>query len=112
MTPGPVPSGDRRLTPLSDLLDGFVGRVLARAGDASTHVIWAEWSTLAVGEWEAATPVRVEGKTLLVEVDNGAAATGLRYSVGALLGRIEARIGDGRVTDIKVRIQRPPRGRE
>ncbi len=96
---------------MSDLVDQVVGKVLGRTGAGAEHVIWTEWSQVAGERWKSSTPVKLDGSVLLVAVPDAAAATRLRYSTGNLLARIAARVGEGRVSAIRVKVRREQPGR-
>ena len=73
-------------------------------------MLWKEWTTIADGDWAAAEPVRLDDDVLLVAVPNGMIATRLRYETAALVDRIEASLGSGVVSSVRIKVQRSGRG--
>lgn len=71
----------------------------------------AEWPELAGEPWGSRSrPAGFDGGELVVDVPDGAVATLLRYQTGALLSRLQERLGAGLVDQIRVRVARPKKG--
>ncbi|MEY3092622.1 MAG: hypothetical protein RIU67_1405 [Actinomycetota bacterium] len=90
-------------------LGAALDRLLAslKGGDRSTTVtVFSRWTEL-VGEAVAAhvTPVRLDGETLVVEVDDPAWATQLKFLERDLLARF-GQAGATRVERLEIRVRR------
>jgi len=91
-------------------LGAALDRLLAslKGGDRSTTVtVFSRWTEL-VGEAVAAhvTPLRLDGGTLVVEVDDPAWATQLKFLERDLLARF-GEAGATRVERLEIRVRRP-----
>ena len=88
--------------PLSDSMR----RVLESMGLESPErfeVLRGEWDDLAGDKWSGRSrPLRLRGGELVVEAESAALVSVLRYSVGDLQARIDARLGPGVVESIRV----------
>ena len=96
----------RQLTPFGDLVDGVIGDVLRRAGATAHHEIWTRWADIAGKAWETSTPMRIDEGTLWIAVPDAGSATRLRYSTTDLINRIAARVGEGEVTAVRLKVSR------
>jgi predicted nucleic acid-binding Zn ribbon protein len=100
-------SGDRRdLRPVSDGLDEILSR-LGLPADLTMANIVEEWTAVA-GEpfGSLSTPAGFVGGELAVAARDGTAATLLRYRVGELLERLDRRYGKGRITSVRITVDR------
>lgn len=109
-------SGPRRWRPLDDpdpppkTLRAGIDGVVRHLGGPDTDVmtqLFGRWREL-VGDVLAAhvRPVRLTGGDLVLEVDDGAWATEVRYFDAELRRRIAEVVGDGVVDAIRVRVRR------
>lgn len=92
--------------PLGSALDRLLASL--KGGDRSTTVtVFSRWTEL-VGEAVAAhvTPVRLDGDTLVVEVDDSAWATQLKFLERDLLARF-GEAGATRVERLEIKVRRP-----
>ena len=65
------------------------------------------WTEVVPGDWaEVATPIGVRDRTLLVEVENGTAASLLKYQIERLIEAVSKVYGDDLVTAVKLRVSR------
>ena len=103
--------GRRELEHVGNLVDGVIASLGGRVGLSGVALLWSEWPSLAVGDWTAADPVRLDDGVLLVAVPNGVTATRLRYETAELIGRIDARIGHDVVTSVRIKVCHPDPGR-
>jgi hypothetical protein len=106
----PLPS-DRGPERLESVLD----RVLAGLGMPTAkgvQTVFDDWPAV-VGEAMAARtrPVAIDESTLVVAVDDPALATHVRFLEAELVQRLGELIGEGRVTRVNVRVDRPRRRR-
>lgn len=93
-------------TPIRASLDRLTGRLGAPASSAFSAV-FAHWPDL-VGSSVAAhtTPRSLKDGRLVVEVDDPAWATQLRFLEAELTARVEAVAGSGVVGELVVRVRR------
>ena len=96
----------REPTEISDVL----GRVIEKAAvniDVRQGDLIEKWDEVVPGDWaEVATPIGVRDRTLLVEVENGTAASLLKYQIERLIDAITEAFGDDLVTAVKLRVSR------
>ncbi len=99
-------TGERRrdLVPLSETLDAVLARIgAARAPDLARIV--ADWEALAGEPWATrARPVKLAAGELVVEVDDGATASLLKYQALDLIDRCAAAFGPGVVSTVAIRV--------
>lgn len=98
-------STDETPKPLADDLDALMRRL--KAGDrGQVSGVFGNWEAI-VGESVAlhVTPVRIEGQQLLVEVDEPAWATQVRFLEATIRQRIFAETGN-EITTVEVRVRR------
>lgn len=95
--------------PVTDALDGLLRSLRGGAGRAEVGGVFGRWED-AVGAALAANvrPVRLERKMLLVEVDDPAWATQVRFMSDDLRARL-AEVTGVEVEGIEVRVGRPHR---
>ena len=84
---------------------GLVGQVLKRyrlTGDLDAYKVFHMWGDL-VGDRIAAhaRPVRIDGTTLFVEVDDPLWLTQLKYMKGDILGKVDTMIKAGALKEIR-----------
>ena len=94
--------------PVTDALDGLLRSLRGGAGRAEVGGVFGRWEE-AVGQALAANvrPVRLEHGTLLVEVDDPAWATQVRYLADDITARL-AEVTGVTVERIDVRVPPPP----
>ena len=96
----------REPTEISDVL----GRVIEEASvniDVRQGNLIERWGEVVPGDWaEVATPIGIREDTLLVEVENGTAASLLKYQIQRLIEAISEEFGDDLVTAVKLRVSR------
>ena len=91
--------------PIGQSLDRVL-RGLGNPGVAAVRTVFSEWEAL-VGSATAehAKPVSLDGRCLLVVVDEPGWATRFRFEHAGLLERIAAELGEGVVTRVDVRVR-------
>jgi len=96
--------------PVTEALDGLLRSLRGGAGRAEVGGVFGRWEE-AVGPALAANvrPVRLEHGTLLVEVDDPAWATQVRFLHDDLRSKL-ADVTGVEVVQIEVRVGRPRRG--
>ena len=101
-------TGDDPL-PVTDALDGLLRSLRGGAGRAEVGGVFGRWEEV-VGSALAANvrPVRLEHGTLLVEVDEPAWATQVRYLADDVIARL-ADVSGVTIERIEVRVRRPRR---
>ena len=102
--------GDDDPIPVTAALDGLLRSLRGGAGRAEVGGVFGRWEE-AVGPAVAANvrPVRLEHGVLLVEVDDPAWATHVRFLADDLLARLKSLVGV-QVDALEVRVARPGRG--
>ncbi len=87
-----------------------LGAIIEKAAvgiDVRHGQLVTEWDLFAPVDWATfGNPVGVRELTLLVEVEDGSAASLLKYQMGELLGVIRERFGNDLVTSIRVKVSR------
>ena len=96
---------EKGLRQIAGILDGILARV-GTGGASQLARLVEDWSGVAGPAWAAARPVRLREGELLVEVENGAAASLLRFQVPDLLRDLEAGLGAGVVDSVVLRVAR------
>jgi hypothetical protein len=96
---------EKGLRHIGDIVDGILARV-GTGGALELARLVEDWSGVAGPAWTAARPVRLRDGELLVEVDNGAAASLLRFQVPDLLRDLDAGLGEGVVDSVVLRVAR------
>ena len=95
-------------------VSGFLDQVLRRFGlpdPVDLGRLVEEWADVAGEPWGTRSrPAGLADGELLVEVADGSLATLLRYQQGALLERLEQRLGPGLVTSVRIRVNRSKKG--
>ena len=91
--------------PVSDSVDRVL-RGLGNPGVRAVRTVFSDWVALVGDETAAhATPVSLDGRCLLVVVDEPGWATRFRYEQAGLLKVFAAELGDDVVTRIDVRVR-------
>lgn len=89
---------------ISDVL----GKVIEKASvniDIRQGDLIERWGEVVPGDWaEVATPIGIRDNTLLVEVENGTAASLLKYQIQRLLDSIADVFGSDLVTTVKLKV--------
>ena len=98
------PQGDP--TPITDVLGTVMERASAQLGSNLMRVR-EQWDGVAGTVWAGTTPVAIRDGVLVVEVPDGSRASVLRFEVDALLARLEADVGRGVATEVRLRVARP-----
>ena len=95
--------------PVTEALDGLLRSLRGGAGRAAVGGVFGRWEE-AVGQALAVNvrPVRFEQGTLLVEVDDPAWATQVRYLADGIIARL-AEVSGVTVERLEVRVRRPRR---
>ena len=98
--------GEREPRPVRESLEGLASR-LGAPNSASLAAVFSRWEE-AVGPSVAAhcRPATLVNGVLVVEVDDAAWATQLRYLGGTIVERFGATAGPGVVTRVEVRVRR------
>ena len=95
--------------PVTDALDGLLRSLRGGAGRAEVGGVFGRWEEVVGGALAAnVRPVRLERRVLLVEVDDPAWATQVRYLSSDLMARL-AEVTGVAVDGIEVRVRRPHR---
>lgn len=96
------------LDPIGDMLTPFLEKLgLARPDTAAR--LSMEWPELAGEPWATDTrPAGLKSGELVVEVENAATLSVLRYRTGELLARLDDALGEGTVEVIRLRVAREP----
>lgn len=85
-----------------------LGSIIEKASvgiDVRHGQLVSEWESFAPDDWVTfGKPVGVRDGTLLVSVDDGSAATVLRYQIEDLKSAIEERFGSGVVSSVRVKV--------
>jgi predicted nucleic acid-binding Zn ribbon protein len=85
-----------------------LGSIIEKASvgiDVRHGQLVSEWESFAPDDWVTfGKPVGVRDETLLVAVDDGSAATVLRYQIEDLKSAIEERFGEGVVSSVRVKV--------
>jgi predicted nucleic acid-binding Zn ribbon protein len=95
-------------TEISELLGSIIEKA-AVGIDVRHGQLVTDWDAFAPKDWVTfGRPVGVRDLTLLVEVEDGSAATLLKYQMGDLLGVIRERFGHDLVTAVRVKVSHRP----
>lgn len=99
--------GDRREpTEISDVLGSVIERASVNI-DVRQGDLIGRWRDVVPVVWtEASTPIGVRDHTLLVEVENGTAASLLKYQIPSLIDVISTEFGEDLVTSVRLRVAR------
>ncbi len=94
-------------TEISEVL----GRLIEQASvsiDVRQGTLIERWAEVVPGDWaEVATPIGIRDQTLLVEVENGTAASLLKYQIQRLIDAVSEVFGDDLVTAVKLKVAGP-----
>ena len=96
---------------LAALLDRVV-RGMGAPGTDAVELVFNRWSDVVGGVLASRTrPVSLERSTLVLQADDPAVVSHVRWLEQDLLARLEELLGAGRVTAVEVRVARPGRRR-
>ena len=99
--------GRREPAPLRDVIKSILDG-LGVADLDQWQKMREEWSTVAGSPWDRqATPIALAGGVLTVEAVTPAAVGMLRYGTKSLIESLNARYGDGVVTEVRLRAPGP-----
>lgn len=91
-------------------LESILGRLGIGVG-LSLAKLAEQWDTLAPEPFgERSRPVSLDEGTLMIEVPDGITATLLRYRTDDLLKALEGSLGQGAVTEVRLRVARHKNG--
>jgi hypothetical protein len=94
------------LRPVSDGLDGILQR-LGLPADLDMSSIVQDWPEVSGEPFSRLSrPSGLRAGELVLEVDDGAAATLIKYRISELLERLDERYGRGRVTSVRITVAR------
>lgn len=94
---------------LSALLDRVV-RGMGAPGTDAIELVFNRWSDVVGGVLATKTrPVSLERATLVLQADDPAVVSHVKWLEQDLLGRLDELLGPGRVTAVEVRVARPGR---
>jgi hypothetical protein len=104
MAARPLPGDGPGPQPIGTALDAVM-RGLGAPEASGVHLVFDRWPDV-VGEALAARtrPLRMDGKRLVLAVDEPAIATHVRFLQAELLARLEELLGPGRVTALDLRV--------
>lgn len=95
---GPPPA------PLRELLDRVV-RSMGAPGQDAVELVFNQWSTVVGGVLASRTrPVSIANGTLLLEADDPAVVSHVRWLEPELIGRLAELLGPSRVDSVDVRV--------
>lgn len=113
MMPDPPPDEEEAVagaappTELAQLLDRVV-RGMGAPGTDAVQLVFGRWSEVVGGVLASRTrPVALEHATLVLEADDPAVVSHVRWLEQDLLARLDELLGPGRVTAVEVRVRRP-----
>lgn len=96
---------------LNDLLDRVV-RGMGAPGTDAVDLVFNRWEEVVGGQLAARTrPAGLEDGRLVLEADDPAVVSHVRWLEADLVQRLDALLGAGRVTAVEVRVSRPGRPR-
>ncbi|HEY7564827.1 MAG TPA: DUF721 domain-containing protein [Acidimicrobiia bacterium] len=88
--------------PLEDVLKSLLARLDLPAPSVMV-TLREEWDEVAGPQWAGRSrPVYVRGQELVVEAQNAALVSVLRYGIGELCERLDQRLGKGVVESVRV----------
>ena len=97
---------DRGLRPVGDGLSGILTR-LGLPAELDLGTMIEEWPTVGGdGFGSMSRPGGFRDGELTLMVSDGTAASLLKYRVGELLERLDDRFGKGRVTTVKIQVEK------
>jgi len=98
-------------TELRALLDRVV-RGMGAPGTDAVELVFNRWDEVVGGVLATRTrPVALERATLVLEADDPAVVSHVRWLEQDLLARLDELLGAGRVRAVEVRVRRPGTGR-
>lgn len=96
---------------VSALIDRVV-RSMGAPGTDAVDLVFNRWEEVVGTVLAAKTrPVAVEDGRLILEADDPAVVSHVRWLQSDLLGRLDELLGAGRIGDVEVRVTRPGRRR-
>ena len=99
-------------TELAGLLDRVV-RGMGAPGTDAVELVFGRWADVVGGVLAGRTrPVALERGTLVLEADDPAVVSHVRWLEQDLLARLAELLGAGRVDRVEVRVRRPGRPRD
>lgn len=100
----PLPGDGPGPQPIGRALDAVM-RGLGAPEASGVHLVFDRWAEV-VGDGLAARtrPVKIDGGRLVLEVDEPAIATHVRFLQAELLARLDQLLGPGRVTGLDLRV--------
>ena len=100
----PLPGNGPGPQPIGAALDAVM-KGLGAPEASGVHLVFDRWSEVVGDSLAARTqPLRIDGKRLLLAVDEPAIATHVRFLQTQLLARLEELLGPDRVTAIDLRV--------
>lgn len=104
MAARPLPGDGPGPQPIGRALDAVM-RGLGAPEASGVHLVFDRWAEV-VGDGLAARtrPLKIDGGRLVLEVDEPAIATHVRFLQAELLARLEQLLGPGRVTGLDLRV--------
>lgn len=104
MAARPLPGDGPGPQPIGRALDAVM-RGLGAPEASGVHLVFDRWAEV-VGDGLAARtrPLKIDGGRLVLEVDEPAIATHVRFLQVELLARLEELLGPGRVTGLDLRV--------
>lgn len=94
---------------LTSLLDRVV-RGMGAPGTDAVQLVFGRWGDVVGGVLATRTrPVSLERATLVLEADDPAVVSHVRWLEQDLVARLDELLGPGRVTAVEVRVARPGR---
>ena len=100
----PLPGDGPGPRPVGQMLDAVM-RGLGAPEASGVHLVFDRWAEV-VGDGLAARtrPLKIDGKRLVLAVDEPAIATHVRFLQAELIARLEQLLGPGRVTALDLRV--------
>jgi hypothetical protein len=106
MAARPLPGDGPGPQPVGQALDAVM-RGLGAPEASGVHLVFDRWAEVVGDALAARThPLKIEGKRLVLAVDEPAIATHVRFLQTQLLARLEELLGPGRVTALDLRVGR------
>jgi len=100
----PLPGKGPEPQPIGKALDAVM-RGLGAPEASGVHLVFDRWAEVVGDSLAARThPLRIDGKRLVLAVDEPAIATHVRFLQTQLLARLEELLGPDRVTALDLRV--------
>jgi hypothetical protein len=104
MVARPLPGDGPGPQPIGKALDQVM-KGLGAPSASGVHLVFDRWSEVVGDALAARTrPLRIEGRRLVLAVDEPAMATHVRFLQAELLARLDELLGAGRVTALDLRV--------